>query len=281
MTDTTRTTHAQTTAPQERSLKAPRAFAGVNWIGLQTLYIKEVRRFLKVSVQTVLAPSVQTVLFMAVLSLAWGDGRSDVLGVEFSRFLAPGLVMMSILTNAFANSSSSLIVAKIQGNAIDFLMPPLSASELAAAFIGGAATRGVLVGLIGIVVVSPFADIRPEHPLVILYFTVAASVLMASIGVIAGVWADKFDHLAAISNFIITPLTFLSGTFYSIERLPEALQAVSRANPFFHLIDGFRFGFIGVSDGSLAVAIGATLALNVILIVTVLALLRSGWRLKD
>lgn len=261
---------------------AVRTVGAVNWLGMRTLYDKEVRRFLKVSVQTVVAPLVQTLLFMAVLTLAWGDARGAVLGVPFAAFLAPGLVMMAIVGNAFANSSSSIIVSKIQGNAVDFLMPPLSPAELTAAFVGGAVTRGLLVGLAGVVVVLPFAGLSwPAQPWAVVFFAVQAAVLMGAVGAIAGVWADKFDHLSAITSFVITPLTFLSGTFYSIAILPPPLEVATRWNPFFHVIDGFRYGFIGVSDGSIVLAALAVTALNLVLVCAVWGVLRSGWRLKD
>jgi len=257
-----------------------REIGAVNWIGLRTLYVKEVRRFLKVAIQTVLAPVVQTLLFMAVLALAWGNARGDVLGAHYTQFLAPGLVMMAILGNSFQNSSSSLMVAKIQGIAVDFLMPPLSAGELTAAFLGGAATRGLIVGLVSAVAVAPFARVAVHDPLAVAYFAIAASVMMGAAGTLGGVWADKFDHIAAVGNFVIAPLTFLSGTFYSITALPEPIETVTRWNPFFHVIDGFRYGFIGASDGSVAFGAAYVGAIDVALVATVYLVLKSGWRLK-
>ncbi|MCG8443545.1 MAG: ABC transporter permease [Caulobacterales bacterium] len=257
-----------------------REIGPVNWLGLRTLLEKEVRRFLKVVMQTVVAPVVQTLMFMLVMTLAWGDARGDVLGVPFAQFLAPGLVMMAILTNAFANSSSSLIGAKMQGTAVDFLMPPLSPAEQTAAFVGGAVARGVLVGIVGYAAVSPFAAVAPANVFALIYFGIAGAVMMGAVGLIAGIWADKFDHLATVSNFIIMPLTFLSGTFYSVSILPGPLEAISHANPFFHLIDGFRYGFIGAADGSVIGGAIAVAVVDVILIAAVLMVLRSGWRLK-
>ena len=258
-----------------------RQFGRVNWLGFQTLYVKEVRRFFKVSVQTVLAPAVQALLFMAVLMLAWGESRGAVLGVSFGQFLAPGLVMMSVLGNAFANSSSSLIVSKLQGNSVDFLMAPLSPGELAGAFVAGAATRGVVVGVAAALVVFPFAATTPKVWWAVLYFPIAAGVMMGAVGAIAGVWAEKFDHLAAITNFIITPLTFLSGTFYSVSILPPALEAISHWNPFFHAIDGFRYGVLGVSDASPFLAALVLLVIDVILVAVLYWAVRTGWRLKS
>jgi len=258
----------------------PRVMGAVNWLGLWTLYKKEVRRFLKVSFQTVMAPVATTLLYMMVFSLAIGVTREAPGGLPFTVFLAHGLIMMGLLNNAFANSSSSLIVAKVQGNTVDFLMPPLSAGELAAAFIGGAITRGVLVAAASAVVIVPFASLPVSHPWAILFFGIGAAAMLGMAGVIAGVWAEKFDHLAVITNFIIMPLTFLSGTFYSISILPEPFQTISHVNPFFYLIDGFRYGFIGQADGNIAIGVAITLGINAALLIACYLVLRSGWRLK-
>lgn len=258
----------------------PRVMGAVNWLGLWTLYKKEVRRFLKVSFQTVLAPVATTLLYMMVFSLAIGVTREAPGGFPFVVFLAPGLIMMGLLNNAFANSSSSLIVAKVQGNTVDFLMPPLSAAELSAAFIGGAITRGVMVAAASAVVIIPFASLPVTHVWAILFFGIGAAAMLGMAGVIAGVWAEKFDHLAVITNFIIMPLSFLSGTFYSISILPEPFQTISHVNPFFYLIDGFRYGFIGHADGNIAIGVAVTLAINAVLLVACYAVLRSGWRLR-
>lgn len=259
---------------------APRDIGAVNWLGLWTLYKKEVRRFLKVSFQTVLAPVATTLLFMMVFALAIGVSREAPGGVPFVMFLAPGLIMMGLLNNSFANSSSSLIVAKVQGNTVDFLMPPLSPAELAAAFIGGAVTRGVIVALASAVVIVPFVALPITHVWAILFFGVGAAAMLGMVGVIAGVWAEKFDHLAVITNFIIMPLTFLSGTFYSISILPEPFQTISHINPFFYLIDGFRYGFIGYADGNIAIGVAMVLVINAVLLTATYMVLRSGWRLK-
>ena len=259
----------------------PRALGAVNWLGLWTLYKKEVRRFLKVSFQTVLAPVATSLLFMMVFSLAIGTDREAINGVAFTSFLAPGLVMLGLLNNAFANSSSSLIVAKVQGNTVDFLMPPLSPAELAAAFIGGAVTRGVLVAIVTGLAIAPFVDMSISHLWAVLYFGLSAAAMMAMIGVIAGLWAEKFDHLAVITNFIIMPLAFLSGTFYSVEILPEPFYTISHVNPVFFIIDGFRYGFIGAGDSNLLIGALVCLVINAGLLIACLALLRSGWRLKS
>jgi len=218
------------TAPAALATPHPRAFGAVNWLGLWTLYKKEVRRFLKVHFQTVLAPVVTSLLFMIVFSLAIGAQRGEILGVAYASFLAPGLVMLGVLNNAFANSSSSLIGAKMMNNTTDFLMPPLSPAELAAAFIGGAVTRGVLVGVATAVCIAPFVDMSVAHPWAVAYFGLSAALMMGVIGVMAGLWAEKFDHLAVVTNFIILPLAFLSGTFYSVEILPEPFYTISHIN---------------------------------------------------
>ncbi|HEX5689133.1 MAG TPA: ABC transporter permease, partial [Roseiflexaceae bacterium] len=222
-----------------------RHYGAVNWIGLQTLIWREVYRFIKVGAQTIFAPLIQTLLFMMVFGLVLRGGDWPGSHRAYADGLAAGLVMMSILSNAFQNSSSSLVIAKVQGNAVDFLMPPLSALELTVAFIVGAAARGLLVGFASLIAVAWLANVIPAHPLIALYYALTASVIFGAIGLLGGVWADKFDHLAAVTNFIIVPLTFLSGTFYSTAVLPEPLRSISHYNPVFSLIDGFRYGFIG------------------------------------
>ena len=264
----------------EPATLASRHYGAINWLGLQTLIQREVQRFLKVGAQTVFAPLIQTLLFMMVFSLVrggdWpGSHRAYVDG------LAAGLVMMSILSNAFQNSSSSLLIAKVQGNAVDFLMPPLSALELTIAFLAGAAARGMLVGLASLIAVAWLANVMPAHPLVALYYALAASVIFGAIGLLGGIWADKFDHLAAVTNFIIVPLTFLSGTFYSTSILPEPVRTISHYNPVFSLIDGFRYGFIGHADAPLITGAAITGALALTLTWCCWAVIRSGYRLRS
>jgi ABC-2 type transport system permease protein len=259
---------------------APRRIGAVNWVGLWTLYAKEVRRFVKVATQTVLAPLVTTLLFLAIFSLALGRASATVGGVPYLQFLAPGLIMMAMVQNAFANTSSSIIIAKIQGNIVDVLMPPLSAGELTLGFAAGGVSRGLMVGIavtIAMAVVTPFG----VHSLgFVAFHAVAASLLLSLIGILAGIWADKFDHLAAVTNFVVTPLAFLSGTFYSIERLPGAWQLVAHLNPFFYMIDGFRYGFIGHADGSLAIGVAVMTGANIVLALLVWRLFAIGWKLK-
>jgi ABC-2 type transport system permease protein len=258
-----------------------RRYGAVNWIGLQTLIGREVQRFLKVGAQTVFAPLIQTLLFMMVFGIVMRDGNWPGTERAYADGLAAGLVMMSILSNAFQNSSSSIVIAKVQGNAVDFLMPPLSALELTIAFIVGAAARGLLVGLASLIAVAWLANVIPAHPLIALYYALVASVIFGAIGLIGGIWADKFDHLAAVTNFIIVPLTFLSGTFYSTSVLPEPLRTLSHYNPVFSLIDGFRYGFVGAADAPLALGAALTGGLALALTWACWAMLKSGYRLRS
>ena len=228
---------------------------GVNWIGVQTLYLREVRRFWKVGAQTVAAPVVTTLLYMLVFVVALKGARPPLHGTPFAEFVAPGLIMMAILNNAFANASSSLIQAKIMGTSTDFLTPPLSPLELTIGFSLGAATRGIAVGLVTAICVMPFAQLGVTNIAAILWFGLIASLLMGMLGVFAGLWAEKFDQLAAVQNFLIMPMTFLSGTFYLVENLPEPFAAISHCNPFFYLIDGFRYGFIGHAEGNIWIGV--------------------------
>jgi ABC-2 type transport system permease protein len=264
-------------------LAGPRSYGAVNWIGLWTLCLRETRRFWKVGMQTLFAPVVSSVLMLFVFKLAFPqNGSASPGGVTFEAFLAPGIVMMAILNNAFANTSSSLIIAKVQGNAVDFLMPPLSPLELTLGFLSGAVTRGLLVGLvtfatIWLLAITPFAVAQLWA---VLLYAVLASLLMGAIGLVGGVWADKFDHMAAVQNFVVMPLTMLSGTFYPISRLGEPFQTLSHANPFFHLIDGFRYGFTGHHEGDLALGALYVTVLSLGLCAACWALFRSGWKLK-
>ncbi len=258
-----------------------RRYGAVNWLGLQTLIQREVQRFLKVGAQTVFAPLIQTLLFMMVFGLVLRDGNWPGTERAYADGLAAGLVMMSIISNAFQNSSSSIVIAKVQGNSVDFLMPPLSALELTIAFIVGAAARGILVGAASLIAVAWLANIVPAEPFWAIYFAIVASIIFGAIGLLGGVWADKFDHLAAVTNFIIVPLTFLSGTFYSTDALPEPFRTFSHYNPVFFLIDGFRHGFIGSHDAPLVVSALASLGLALVLCWACWAMLKSGYRLRS
>ena len=259
---------------------APRHYGAVNWIGLSTLYRKEVRRFLTVGTQTIVAPLVTSLLFLAIFVLALGHAIDQVGGVAYTRFLAPGLIIMSMTQNAFANTSSSLLIAKIQGNIVDLLMPPLTPLELTIGIAAGGLTRGLLVGLTTGIAMAFFVPVEIAHPVFVVFHAVMASLMLSLLGMLAGIWSEKFDHLAAVTNFIITPLSFLSGAFYSAQRLPEAWQHLAHANPFFYMIDGFRYGFIGHADGSLAAGIGMLLAANALLFALAYRCFRRGFRLK-
>ncbi|HEX5776756.1 MAG TPA: ABC transporter permease [Caulobacteraceae bacterium] len=260
----------------------PRDYAGFNWTGFATLYLKEVRRFWKVGMQTVAAPVVTTLLYMMVFVVAVGATREPVEGTAFGTFVAPGLIMMAILSNAFANASSSLLQSKMMGLTSDFMTPPLSALEQILAFTLGAATRGVVVGAVTAITIFflPFTDLTVAHPWAVVYFAVMASMLLGLVGVVTGLWSEKFDHLAAITNFVIMPMTFLSGTFYLVDRLPEPFRTASHYNPFFYLIDGFRYGFIGHADGDLRVGVVLSAVLTAALFAACWRIFVTGWRLK-
>lgn len=272
----------------DRRLK-PRQYGAVNWVGLWTLCLRETHRFWKVGMQTLFAPVVSSLLMLFVFKLAFGQSAGDggggalVGGVPFEVFLAPGIVMMAILNNAFANTSSSLIIAKVQGNSVDFMMPPLSPIELTVGFLSGAVTRGVLVGIvtyaaIWILQINPF---QIANLGAVIFFSVIASLFMGCVGLIGGIWADKFDHMAAVQNFVIMPLTMLSGTFYPIGRLPEPFVTISHFNPFFYMIDGFRYGFTGAAEASLLIGVSVTMLLNLALAALCYRLLKSGYKLKS
>jgi ABC-2 type transport system permease protein len=255
----------------------------VNWGGLQTLYIKEVRRFFKVQLQTVWAPAITTLLFLVIFTVSMSGARPAVLGVPFSDFIAPGLIIMGMMQNAFANSSFALLVGKVQGTIVDYLMPPLSAGELLAGLVGGAVTRAVLVGLAVWVAMAlwPGVHVTPKHIWAILWFGLLGSSMLAMMGVLTSIWAEKFDHAAAITNFIVAPLSLLSGTFYSVDKLHPVFQAISHANPFFYVISGFRYGFLGAADSPVGVGSLVLLGINIAVAALCYALLKSGWKLKS
>ncbi|MDO9474859.1 MAG: ABC transporter permease [Caulobacter sp.] len=260
----------------------PRDYAGFNWTGFVTLYAKEVSRFRKVWMQTLAAPVVTTLLYMMVFVVAVRGAAPPIHGTPFSEFVAPGLIMMAILNNAFANSSSSLLQAKMMGLTPDFLTPPLSALEQVMAFALGAATRGVVVGAVTAITIAflPFTNLGVDHLWAVVYFSVGASLILGFVGIVTGLWSEKFDHLSAITNFLIMPMTFLSGTFYLVDRLPEPFRTASHFNPFFYLIDGFRYGFIGHSDGNLMAGVIMVAVLNIVLFLGCWRMFVVGWRLK-
>lgn len=257
-----------------------RRFGRVNWLGLGTLIQRETRRFLAVWTQTLLAPLVTAGLFLLIFNIAIGPRRGEVMGVPFIEFIAPGILMMTVIQNAFANVSSSLVISKVQGNIVDTLMPPLSAGEMVIGYLSGGIARGVLVAVaIGLGLLT-FLGIPIQHPFVALVFVILGSAFLGGLGIIAGVFANKFDQMAAITNFIVTPLAFLSGTFYSVEALPPLLGTLTHLNPIFYLIDGVRYGVIGVSDSSPLLGL-AVCSVSVAAVSTIgWWMFKTGYRLK-
>lgn len=254
----------------------------INWAGTRALYLKEVRRFMKVQLQTIWAPSVTTLLFLVIFTIALGGARRTVLGVPFADFIAPGLIAMGMLQNSFANSSFSLLVGKIQGTLVDYLMPPISTGEMLFALVAASVTRAVAVGLTVWFVMAlwPGVHVTPVHGWAILCFGLLGSSLIAFVGVLTSIWAEKFDHNAAVTNFVIAPLTLLSGTFYAIDRLSPAFQAISHVNPFFYIISGFRYGFLSAADTDVGTGAIVLLLLNLLLGTICYQVLQKGWRLK-
>lgn len=262
------------------SIQPPREIGTVNWRGLGELYLKECRRFGKVSVQTIFAPVVTNLMFLLIMVFAFGRGGTMVAGYPFEDFLVPGLVIMTMIQNAFANSSSSILGAKLQGNIVDVLMPPLSALELTVAWTLGGVTRGLVVGVVAVAVMALFAHLHLHSLPLILFHGVAGSLFMSAIGVMAAVWADKFDHMSAVTSFVVTPLTFLSGTFYTADRLPPWARFLAHYNPFFYNIDGFRNGFLGQHSTDPALGVAVLTAVDVVLVTGCYLLIRSGYKLK-
>jgi ABC-2 type transport system permease protein len=258
-----------------------KVFSLVNWIGFKSLWQKECNRFIAVWQQTLLSPLVSSLLFLSVLSLALGNNRGNVLGYPFISFLAPGLIAMSVLTQSFSHSVSSLMIGKIQGNIVDMLYAPLSALEVSIAIILAAMTRSLLIAIISIVVFSSIVKIPIDNVLFIFIFGFLSSFILGSLGFITGLWAEKFDHTATVTNFIITPLSFLSGVFYSIKKLPEFFQTISHINPFFYMIDGFRYGFLGTSDGSIKVGLIYLIILSFIMWYIAFYLYKKGYKIKS
>jgi ABC-2 type transport system permease protein len=256
--------------------------AMINWGGLRALYIKEVRRFFKVQLQTVWGPAFSAFLLLLVFSIAFGRSGVTVMGYPFAVFAAPGLIAMSMMQNAFANSSFSLLVGKMQGTIVDYLMPPLSAGELLSALVAAAVTRAVLICCALLVIVNIWpGHIIPAVPWAALYFGLMGAGMLSFLGVLTSIWAEKFDHNATVTNFVVQPLSLLSGTFYSIEGLHGAFRAFSHVNPFFYVISGFRYGFLGTTDSPIATGVIVLLAVNVALGVICYTLIRSGWKLKN
>ncbi|BFG74790.1 ABC transporter permease [Paraburkholderia terrae] len=248
--------------------------------GFRTLFYKELLRFWKVAFQTVLAPVITALLYLTIFGHALRDHVQVYPGVLYTSFLVPGLVMMSVLQNAFANSSSSLIQSKITGNLVFVLLPPLSHWEMYGAYVLAAVVRGLSVGLGVFVVTVWFIPMSFSAPLYIIAFAVLGSAILGTLGLIAGIWAEKFDQLAAFQNFLIMPLTFLSGVFYSTHTLPPVWREISRLNPFFYMIDGFRYGFFGMSDINPMWSLAIVSGFFVVLAVLAMRMLASGFKLR-
>ena len=257
-----------------------RKFGLINWVGATNLYIKEVNRFFVVWAQTLLSPLVSSLLFLSVLSLALGNDRGEVLGYPFISFLAPGLIVMSLIGQSFSHSVSSFMISKMQGNIVDMLYAPLSALEVSFAIILAAVTRSFIIAIISIAVFSIIIDMQFYSVLYIFIFGFLSSFILGSLGFITGLWAEKFDHTATITNFIITPLSFLSGVFYSIDRLPIIFKNISLVNPFFYMIDGFRYGFLGIADGSIKFGLIYLTIILIILWFLAFYLFKIGYKIK-
>ena len=256
-------------------------FGNVNWIGFWTLYKKEVLRFLIVVIQTVISPLVTSLLFLLVLSLAIGNERGEVLGFSFITFLAPGLIAMQVIQQGFSHSSSSIMIGKIQGNIVDILYAPMTAGEITLAINLAACTRSLLIALVSIIVFNFIVELHFYNFFFIFIYTFLGSFILSSVGIIVGLWSEKFDHMASATNFIIVPLSFLSGTFYSIDRLPNILKNVSELNPFFYIIDGFRYGFLGVSDGQINFGLLYLVILSFLTWFAAYILFKKGYKIKS
>lgn len=253
----------------------------MNWVASYTLLVKEVTRWRKVWMQTVLAPVVTALLYLLVFGHVL-EGRVDVFpGVSYAQFLIPGLLMMTVIQNAFANTSSSLIQSKVMGSIVFILLPPFSAFEMFLAYIGAAILRGLAVGFGVFLLAYFYVNVPIDNFFVILVFAILGSYVMGALGLIAGMWAEKFDQISAFQNFIIVPLTFLSGVFYSIKTLPPFWYQLSKFNPFFYMIDGFRHGFFGQSDQPLALSLGVMTLAAVLLTLLCVRMLQNGYKLRD
>ena len=265
------------TAAHQSTFGTPR---DLNLLGLWTLYVKEVRRFLKVFTQTLLAPVITTLVFLAIFTLALGGAQRHIGGIPYLEFLAPGLLMMAVVQNAFANTSSSIMIAKVQGNIVDYLMPPLGPGELTFGVVMGGVTRGVIVGVAVWAAMNGFVRLLPLHPLAAFASVLLASTMLSLLGLLAALWAEKFDQMAAVTNFVITPMSFLSGTFYTIHDLPGVFHAIALANPFFYMIDGIRWSFTGHADGPVGLGYAILVMVNAGLAILAWRLVKSGYRLK-
>ena len=253
----------------------------INWIGLYSLYCKETLRFLSVFGQTIVGPIITSILFLVVISLAIGNSRENVLGVEFIIFLSPGLIAMQVITQSFAHTSSSILMGKVMGNIVDMIGAPLSATEVITSIVFASVTRALIICSLSILIFWLIVDIKVQNIFVLTIYLILSSIILSCVGIIAGLWAEKFDHMATITNFLIVPLSFLSGTFYSVDNLPGILKSISYYNPFFHMIDGFRYAFILDMDGSIKFGIIYLLILSFLFWLTAYFLYKTGYKIKS
>ncbi|MFZ8943224.1 MAG: ABC transporter permease [Methylophilaceae bacterium] len=251
------------------------------WIGMWTLLKKEVLRFWRVVFQTVASPVITAVLYLMIFSHVLGERVQVYEGVAYTSFLIPGLIMMSLLQNAFSNSSSSLVQSKVMGNIVFLLLTPLSYIQFFIAFLVASILRGIFVGFVIYIVALFYVDLPINHPFFVISFAILGGGLLGTFGIIAGIWSDRFDQMAAFGNFVIMPLSFLSGVFYSIHSLPEIWQSISKLNPFFYMIDGFRFGFFGQSDISPWISLSIVTIFFIVLSVIAIRMLKSGYKLRN
>jgi ABC-2 type transport system permease protein len=253
----------------------------INWYGTYSLTLREVKRFIRVYNQTLITPAISALIFLAVFALAVGAKRHEINGIKFINFMGYGLIIMSIVQNAFGNSSSSLIMSKIIGYISDILTPPLGSKEIIIAFTIGAVLRGLMVGIIVTISLIPFVEFTLYHPLLLAFYILASCTLLGKLGILSGMIANSFDQHSAITSYLITPLSFLSGTFYSVKDLPQILQQINFLNPFFYMIDGFRYCLTNKADGNIIVGICFLVISNIIIYLMLEKLIDKGWRIKN
>ncbi len=253
----------------------------INWIGIKSLIIKENLRFLSVFGQTIVGPIITAILFLIVINLAVGDQRNNVLGVEFIIFLAPGLIAMQVISQSFAHSSSSILMGKVMGNIVDLIGAPLSAAEVTLSIISASVSRSIIICILSTIIFTIFIDLEINNYLILICYLFLSSFILGAAGFIAGLWAEKFDNMATVTNFIIIPLSFLSGTFYSVESLPNFIKMLSYYNPFFHMIDGFRYAFISDLDGSLKFGLIYLSIIAIIIWYISYYLYKKGYKIKS
>ena len=252
----------------------------INWYGTYSLTLREVKRFIRVYNQTLITPAISALIFLAVFALAVGAKRHEINGIKFINFMGYGLIIMSIVQNAFGNSSSSLIMSKIIGYISDILTPPLGSKEIIIAFTIGAVLRGLMVGIIVTISLIPFVEFNLYHPLLLAFYILASCTLLGKLGILSGMIANSFDQHSAITSYLITPLSFLSGTFYSVKDLPQILQQINFFNPFFYMIDGFRSGFIGFAETDHQVGLIMITVIDILLVLLAWIMLRVGYKTK-